>query len=284
MTEHIISHGDYELRVETQGARIMGLTHAGEEIMLRAKNELQGYNGMVLAPWPNRIPDGRWSFGGREYLLEVNETDRNNALHGFAFKTEFEIVHLDKKSIELVAILGPIGGYPFQIELTITYELTERGFQCRVHAINKSAHAAPFGIAFHPYYPVTADTRVEIPAKTHVITDSQMIPKGQTPNEHQHFVFGEVDFDDCFANLERHQGTAKIKITLPNREILLWQSEAFDYVMVFTTTAFDSLTGPVSAIAIEAQSCVANAFNTNPPLLQPGEEFSGSWGLTFGGS
>lgn len=279
MSKKRISSGNLELEIDTLGARIVKFTSGGKEIMKTAKDVLQGYNGMVLAPWPNRIPEGKYSLGGTEYQLQVNEIDRDNALHGFAFKTEFEIKALEQNQITLAARLDNPAGYPFEIHLEITYKLENSGLSCEVRATNKSDSEAPFGIAFHPYYPVSDEAKISIPAKTHIMTNSQMIPIAEQPNPHKSFVFGEVDFDDCFTELERRNGIAKIYISETNSEITLWQDQAFDFVMVYTTDEFDAAKGTSQAIAIEAQSCIANAFSVNPPLLAPGGVFAGRWGV-----
>lgn len=281
MTKTLLKKSDLELEIDSLGARITKFTSNGTEIMKTAKDQLQGYNGMVLAPWPNRIKDGKYVFENQEFDLEINEPDRNNALHGFAYKTQFQITHSTENEITLVAQIGKTDGYPFLIELSITYRLTVKGLRCSVLATNLTDSPAPFGIAFHPYYPADGSTEVSIRAKTHILTDGQMIPTGSEPNSLSKFNFIDVDLDDCFTELERTNGIAHISFKNKETELVLWQDEAFDFVMVYTTNDFDSVNGPASAIAIEAQSCIGNAFNSEPPLLQASESFEGSWGLTL---
>src|SRR5512135_3210843 len=38
--------------------------------------------GQVLIPWPNRVPDGRFSFAGADHQLPITEVERNTAIHG----------------------------------------------------------------------------------------------------------------------------------------------------------------------------------------------------------
>src|SRR3712207_9189424 len=38
--------------------------------------------GRVLLPWPNRIREGRWSWGGRDLQLELAGPDKPTAMHG----------------------------------------------------------------------------------------------------------------------------------------------------------------------------------------------------------
>ncbi len=281
MTRYSLQHDKLKLEVESLGARIMRLSYEGTEIMKTAKTDLQGYNGMVLAPWPNRIPDGKYSFQGEDYELEINELDRNNALHGFAFQREFELIEKTKNSLTLSADMFLADGYPFDVQLKITYLLTDEGFQCSVTATNNSEMVAPFGIAFHPYYPVTDETKISLPARQHILTNDRMIPTGEQPNQLKSFMFSEVDLDDCFLNLDREGDLANTHVESPGQILTLWQDQAFDFIMVYTTNEFDSISGPQKAIAIEAQSCEANAFNTNPPLLQPRESFTGGWGVSL---
>ena len=41
-----------------------------------------GGRGQLLVPWPNRIRDGAYSFGGRSLQLPLTEPSRHNASHG----------------------------------------------------------------------------------------------------------------------------------------------------------------------------------------------------------
>ena len=41
-----------------------------------------GGRGQVLAPWPNRLGDGRYTFQGVEAQAPLDEPDRGNAIHG----------------------------------------------------------------------------------------------------------------------------------------------------------------------------------------------------------
>ena len=47
--------------------------------------------GASLMPWANRIANGTYNFYGKTYNLPVNEPERNDAMHGFLFKTNLEL-------------------------------------------------------------------------------------------------------------------------------------------------------------------------------------------------
>ncbi len=74
-------------------------------------------------------------------------------------------------------------------------------------------------------------------------------------------------------------------LTAPDgRGLMLWTDPDFGWVQVFTPANFPKPGHPDSrtAVAIEPMTCAADAFNNGWGLrrLEPGEAWSGSWGLT----
>jgi aldose 1-epimerase len=49
-------------------------------------------SGALLAPWPNRISDGRYSFAGRTYQLRIDDLERRTADHGLVSDLDFTLV------------------------------------------------------------------------------------------------------------------------------------------------------------------------------------------------
>src|SRR5579875_1806009 len=41
-----------------------------------------GGRGQILAPWPNRVGDGRYAWAGRDFQLPLTEVEHGNAIHG----------------------------------------------------------------------------------------------------------------------------------------------------------------------------------------------------------
>ena len=79
-----LEHGDFRAVVTELGASLRELTWRDRPLVLGfGEDELPlAYQGTVLAPWPNRIADGRYRFQGTSYQLALTEPDRRNALHG----------------------------------------------------------------------------------------------------------------------------------------------------------------------------------------------------------
>ena len=76
-----------------------------------------GGRGQLLMPWPNRIRDGRYTFGGRELQLALTEPKRSNASHGLARWVAWTLEEHTANSVSLVhrrdgAERLPVGGRP----------------------------------------------------------------------------------------------------------------------------------------------------------------------------
>lgn len=112
---------------------------------------MPAFSGAVLAPWPNRIRDGRYSFGGTTYQLPITEVERGCALHGLLVWTEWDVVDRTGSSVRLESTVWPQPGYPFTINVTVDYELRADGLRVDVNAVNRGPDAAPFGASIHPY-------------------------------------------------------------------------------------------------------------------------------------
>ena len=71
--------------------------------------------GAVLAPWPNRLEDGRYEFDGVTYQVPLDEPPQ--AMHGLVRWTSWRPVAVAKASVELEYLLHPSPGYPFALRL-----------------------------------------------------------------------------------------------------------------------------------------------------------------------
>ena len=48
------------------------------------------YPSSILFPFANRIKDGKYNFGNKDYIFECNEAAANNALHGLVYDKTFK--------------------------------------------------------------------------------------------------------------------------------------------------------------------------------------------------
>ena len=74
-----------------QGASLQELTIGGEAIIqdLNPLDYKDSFASSILFPFANRIKDGVYSFNNEKFQLEKNQTEEQNALHGFEVTNRF---------------------------------------------------------------------------------------------------------------------------------------------------------------------------------------------------
>lgn len=245
-----------------------------------------------MAPWPNRIRDGRWAQDGERHELAITDQARNNAIHGLVAHSAFQVRDQSESSVTLQHAIAPIAGYPFSLSFTVSYLLKNQGVECSMSLLNLGSTKAPVALGAHPYLtigdaPIRSLT-IEAPVVSRLITDDQMIPVGEE------VISGsgvDISFPVSLKNLEldtgfRLGGEAPYTTTIAahnGKKVSLWQSKEFGWLQVFVTDVFPGPDGPTSALAIEPMTAPANAFNSGTDLkwLQPGESWGGQWGISL---
>lgn len=249
--------------------------------------------GVVMAPWSNRLDGGQWLYQDKTRQFEINIPSQNNANHGLLLEHPYSVVAQTESSITLAAPIQASHAYPFNLDTTVTYQLTEDGITVTHTAINHSVESAPFGVGGHPYFKFSkvdsGDLILSSEAATITTVNERQIPVGTSPTLGSEFdLRGGVRledhfYDQNFTDLARDEnGLAHTFLLSAAGEGLdIWQDSKFKHVVIFTPGFFPGPDGLVHAAAIEPSTAAPNAFNTGEDLiwLETGIEFSGSWGV-----
>lgn len=275
------------------GASLRALTVDGVDLVPRYPDDLPtpAASGVVLVPWPNRIRDGRYTFGGDDQQLAISEPKFGNASHGLLrFGTYQPIEHTDERLV-LGADVVPQTGYPFHLRTRVTYTLQPDGLHVAHDIENVGARTAPVALGVHPYFHIdgvaTEDLVVHSTGTTTLVVDERNIPVGEVAVDDATDLrggrrLGDASLDNGYRGLERDaEGRARHTLTAPDgRRLELWQDAGFRWVQVFTT---DRYPGYSLAVAIEPMTAPANAFATGTDLdtLRAGSVLAREWGVRF---
>jgi len=294
-TQYDIAAGEYQATVTELGAGLRSLSRAGQQVIAGygADEMPPAGSGELLAPWPNRVDGGTYTFGGASHQLDLSEPDRRTAIHGLSRWASWQVTAHQADAVELSLHLLGHAGYPFRLDLRAGYRLTAQGgLEVTVTASNAGSRPAPFGTGSHPYLRaglVSVDSwQLELPAARWQPADDRGIPSGAPqPVAGSEYDFrtrrdiGSTMLDHAFTGLEAGaDGRSRARLTGPDAEVTLWAGPGYGWLQVFTG---DSL-GPDrrrQAVAIEPMTCPPNAFVTGTDLLtiQPGESTVHQWGI-----
>ena len=254
--------------------------------------------GMVLAPWPNRVRDGLWQLDGEPQQLDITEPPLHNASHGLLRNTGYRLLAETASSVTLGALIAPQHGWPFQLDTSVRYEVEPDGLTVTHSVVNLGERRAPWAVGAHPYFRVG-----QVPVEQLVVTlsgevrlelDDRANPVSEHPVEG---VFdlrvgrpvAGLNLNTGYGQLANRDGRADVAwLTAPDgRSTTLWADAAFGWVQAYTPASFLRPAapgpGPGLAIALEPMTAPPNALNSGIGLiwLQPGESWSGSWGVRY---
>ncbi len=292
----VIAHGHQEAVITEVGATLRSYTLGGSVVVdgFGPDEWSHAGRGQVLAPWPNRLGDGRYEWRGVRAQAALDEPELNNAIHGLVRWLPWRLEASAQNVVSLRCTIRPTPGYPWSVELRCEYRLRRDGLVVTTEAIGAGVTAAPFGVGFHPYLSAGTElidtATLVLPAARRLLLDARGLPTGEVQDlagTELDFragqVIGTVRLDTAFTDLERGAdgiARASLEDPLTGRGVELWADDRFRYLMCFTADTVETERRRRS-IAIEPMTCPPDAFHSGKDLvvLEPGETWEASWGL-----
>lgn len=293
--QHQIRLGEQQAVVVQVGGGLRSYDVAGRLVLegFPAHARPDGGRGQLLVPWPNRIRDGSYRWANTEHQLGHSEVDKHNAIHGLLRWVGWSLLERTDSRVTVGAALWPQPGYPFRVDVSAAYELTDEGLCVTITARNQGSEPAPYGVGQHPYLTVGTD-RVDdvvltVPADSWVRCDDRGLPVAIEPVTGTPYDFrspraiGGTQLDTAYTALPR-RGDGRVVVTLDSQDgsggVDLWLGDGADYLQVFSG---DTLALPRrrTGLAVEPMSCPPDAFNTGEGLvsLDPGATHTLRWGV-----
>jgi aldose 1-epimerase len=147
----------------------------------------------ILFPYPNRVRDATFTFGGKTYKLPVKNGP--NAIHGFAADVPWEVVE-HRAGADSAFVVGRyqisrhspqmLPNWPTDATIQVAYRLAGRRLTMTVTVTNPTATDLPYGFGIHPYFrlPFTPGgnlerTQVIVPATRYWVLEN-FLPTGET--------------------------------------------------------------------------------------------------------
>lgn len=292
-----LKHGSYSaILLPTIGGNLISFRDETRDLRFIREPEGDDWAGFVKEPMlhgipvlfpPNRYDAGEFKFDGRKYKLPVNEAKTNNHIHGFVYKSEWEVVSYNSTEQESSVTVRlrfdekhpDFAYFPHQVTLTQTYSLSDEGLKQQFEAVNESSQALPFMLGFHtsvnaPFAPGSSkeDIQCGITIGERWELNERMLPTGRK----QPLVEGEErlkqgEGDPYFTGLDNHYtaaGNGLNAMILTDRRLnirfVYEAGDAYTQWMVYNAAANGKFFCP------EPQTGMVNAPNVDLPAEQTG--------------
>jgi aldose 1-epimerase len=290
-----LAYGDQTAVVVLVGGGLRAYDAVGRSVVdgYDVSARVDGGRGQVLAPWPNRVRDGRYRWAGHDQQLALSEAKTHNASHGLVRWTEWSVLDRAPARVSVGTRVWPQPGYPFLLDVTADYALDDDGLTVTLTGSNAGDTALPYGVGQHPY--VSAGTGLvdeavlTVPAAAWMRTDERGLPTSTEPVEGTPWDFrtgrqiGDTVLDTPFAELTR-DGAGRVVVRLAAADgrhgVDVWGGAGTDYLQVFSGDTLPPQRRR-RGLAVEPMSCPPDALNSGIGLvrLEPGQEHTLQWGL-----
>lgn len=291
-TSLTITADGYTAQIALRGGQLLSLTStdpssgADQDLIVPAAAAEGGFAGAVLAPWPNRIEQGRYVHQETTYQLPVNEESTGAAIHGLLHDVELSVQQQREDQVQLTGVLEPTEGYPFPLEVVLTYRVSSFLGLTATLAVRyipgataaaegtddaePAVHTAPFGVGFHPY--LTAGgaplktCRLRLPARTVAKTKAsgKMVSRKSVSGDMDLTngpLLSGLKIDHAYTGLPDEGWTAEL-LHGPSGMMVRMISDT-PWVQVYTGERINR-----AGVAVEPMTCPPNAFNSGHNLMQ----------------
>jgi galactose mutarotase-like enzyme len=203
----------------------------------------------VLFPSPGKLANDRWAHGAM-------------GQHGFARGRVFAISARTDDSVTLrieddEASRVP---FPFRFSFELTYALTASALRIDARVENRDDVPMPFGVGFHPYFPVPVGDKGRVRVPTAATRAFDNVTKQRVAYATPDFAGGEVDL-----HLLDH-GASEADLVTPSGTIRLRGSPEYAHWVLWTQPG-------KGFVCLEPWTCPGDALNTGERLvhLAPGQ-------------
>ena len=237
--------------------------------------QMDGFRNALLAPWSNRIRDGKYCFQGKEYDFKGETIGGELALHGLIADQVFELIEQKPDYLRAKVSVPKLPAYPFEVEIEVTYQISSSPHRLSLNMVahNKGTGDAPITLGWHPYFLCPSgrakNAKVTMAAESLVVTDEQLIPKrGQAAfcaQESPVVLSGREDFDCAYTSLIPKDGSAWAVVEHMNGSSTVVQmagarqGQGLASFQVYS--AQDLMNRASESIAVEPLLAMTDAFN-----------------------
>jgi aldose 1-epimerase len=272
----ILESGDWRAELLPEaGVAFRSLTLAGRDVLRRIPAGADPNNGFhgafIMAPWTNRLEDGRIVVGGVEHRMPINRPNEGNSLHGFIRDLAWVV---EEQAGDRAVFTASLDHAPFRCAARLVVALSDAGLSFALTLANVGDAPTPMGMGWHPWFARPAGTRLRVRATTVFGRDARNISTGARPSA------GLNGDDAVLLGLDTHFAgwDGEATVTWPDGTGITLRAEG-DWarnLQVFAPRGGDVLcVEPVSHVP-DAVNRPGNAAHGAMHVLSPGESLDAS--------
>ena len=130
-----------------------------------------------LVPFGNRVEGNRFLFDGREHILAPNIPWDQHYLHGDGWLGDWTV---DERRDARASMSFEFHGQSYRYRAAQRFECDGAEFRATLNVTNYGPQPMPFGLGWHPYFPLTPATTLAAPATAYWTEKAGWLPDART--------------------------------------------------------------------------------------------------------
>jgi aldose 1-epimerase len=246
--------------------------------ILRASDGLPfsagGSGCFAMVPYCNRIRDGRFTFRGRDIGGGGSLPVQPSPLHGQGWRACWQVESQPADKVLLVYRHSG-GDWPWRYEARQAFTIEPDALSIRLTCRNLAEDAMPCGLGLHPFFPCSAETRVDAGVGSVWTIDDMVLPVERVGATGQYDLRERricgADLDNCFEGWD-----GVVRIDTPDRpfRIELSSSDAHFLQLYAPPGRGFFAAEPVSHAAAALNRPELEWDRLGIRILEPGEEMA----------
>lgn len=106
-----------------------------------------------LVPVANRIENGAFKFGGKEYKVPLNFDNHPHALHGHGWQAPWRVESLSRDRVSLIFDRPADAAWPWSYRAEQVFTMTDDGVSMVLSLTSRDDKPMPYTLGLHPYFP-----------------------------------------------------------------------------------------------------------------------------------
>jgi aldose 1-epimerase len=174
-----LGRGKFELDIATEFGGAITRFEIGNKPVMRhvahGETNVLEMCEFPLVPYANRIANGTFEFGGRQYRLPLNFGDHPHSLHGHGWQAPWRTGVLSRDRVTLTYEHAP-DAWDWAYTAEQVFTITDDGLALALSLKNRSDKPMPYSLGFHPYFPRRPGSELKAAVKGMWLADDTMLP------------------------------------------------------------------------------------------------------------
>lgn len=243
------------------GGSLLSFRCRDTEILRNADDDAVARSGPLgsalfpMVPWVSRIKNGRFSFGGRTAKLPLAPDLSPHSLHGLGWQNEWEVVSHQEAALRLAQSFSP-PDWPWRASAEMTVSIEPGVLLIDLSLRNDDESPMPAALGFHPCFPRTPETRLELDAAGVWLMDGAGFPHEHAAAgwDRENALNGSAKLDALFtgwgqpARIVQRDHVAVLTASGPAKFLIVYAPPSGDFLCVEpATTMTDAVNRPEAA-------------------------------------